>query len=359
MHTEYLTRRFFHSLDGLRCIAILAVIWHHTHGSGPSIPILYRGFLGVDMFFALSGFLITTLLLRERDRTGDISLKQFYIRRVLRIFPLYYGVLALFTVVFLIKPDGDMAKPFMAELPFLLTYTSDWIEIHTFMAVAWSLAAEQQFYTFYPPVEKYVRRTSAKIALVIGIIAINQLFNFRILEDYIHNWFGVRHTDLEIFQATFTPICLGVLLAHVLHSATGFQYFARWLYPKWTPVLLLAVTGLVCNFPSSDISGVLRLTIQILVTLLIASCVIQEQHWLSGTLCFAPIRRIGVISYGMYLLHMIVLYGVEQALTRTGIHFALDRFLLCLLATIAVSELSFRYYEAPFLRLKRSFTPKG
>src|SRR5271166_3634228 len=83
----------FNSLNGLRCISVLAVIWHHAVGHlFPTDTFLAEGYMGVDVFFAVSGFLITTLLLRERDTWGDIDLRSFYARRSLRIFPLYYGL---------------------------------------------------------------------------------------------------------------------------------------------------------------------------------------------------------------------------------------------------------------------------
>src|SRR5882672_6045500 len=88
--------KYFPLLDGLRAVSIVGVVWHHAggalHFSGP----LSRGYHGVSLFFVISGFLITTLLLRERSRTGAISLRKFYLRRALRIFPLYYAVLALY-----------------------------------------------------------------------------------------------------------------------------------------------------------------------------------------------------------------------------------------------------------------------
>jgi peptidoglycan/LPS O-acetylase OafA/YrhL len=87
-HATYRTTKHFASLDGVRCCCILAVIWHHCPHPPSPANVLERGFLGVDMFFVLSGFLIVTLLLRERDRSGRINLKNFYVRRTLRIFPI-------------------------------------------------------------------------------------------------------------------------------------------------------------------------------------------------------------------------------------------------------------------------------
>jgi peptidoglycan/LPS O-acetylase OafA/YrhL len=108
----------FASLDGLRCLSIVGVVWHHGPGHQMGGP-LGSGFLGVDLFFVISGFLITTLLLREQDRYGSISLKHFYIRRSLRIFPLYYTVLGLY--VLLLSVFGTHTPPsrrFFANLPY-------------------------------------------------------------------------------------------------------------------------------------------------------------------------------------------------------------------------------------------------
>ena len=143
-HSEYLARRTFGSLDGIRAGSILAVIWHHATPRGAfSLAGLDRGYLGVDMFFVLSGFLIVTLLLREKDRNGSVSLKNFYARRTLRIFPVYYAVLACLTVLYLWKPDAGSAGAFFAELPYYATYTSNWIE-PTVLALTWSLAGHVQ-----------------------------------------------------------------------------------------------------------------------------------------------------------------------------------------------------------------------
>src|SRR5262245_53398656 len=103
-HDAYRSRRVFGSLDGLRGLSIAAVVWHHTQqekqGLGAYLPGARLGFLDVDLFFVLNSFLIMTPLLRERERSGTISLRDFYARRALRIFPLYYGVLLAFTLLY-------------------------------------------------------------------------------------------------------------------------------------------------------------------------------------------------------------------------------------------------------------------
>src|ERR1700683_2022788 len=106
--------RFFGSLDGLRALSIIGVIWFHSCWATPfyekleTIPLLRQGEWGVNIFFVISGFLITTLLLRERHRSGTISIRDFYIRRSLRIWPLYYATLGLYVVIELVFERGTV-----------------------------------------------------------------------------------------------------------------------------------------------------------------------------------------------------------------------------------------------------------
>jgi peptidoglycan/LPS O-acetylase OafA/YrhL len=125
--------RFFGSLDGLRALSIVAVIWLHSwyetlyYPRLQAVPVLHQGFYGVQVFFAVSGFLITTLLLREMDKYGTISLRDFYIRRALRIWPLYYAVLAIYVLNALVFERGTVrAASFIHYLPSFATFTYTW-----------------------------------------------------------------------------------------------------------------------------------------------------------------------------------------------------------------------------------------
>ena len=109
--------RRFDALDGLRAVSVTAVVWHHTSGM-PGPAILSKGYLGVDFFFAISGFLITTLLIREQNATSRISVSKFYARRALRIFPLYYVTLLLYVVlVALTQRNSPEGKEFFRICP--------------------------------------------------------------------------------------------------------------------------------------------------------------------------------------------------------------------------------------------------
>jgi len=124
-HARYLETSHFASLDGLRFLSIVPVVWHHSTPR-PLEGILGRGPLGVDLFFAISGFLITTLMIREQSRTGRLAVGRFYARPSLRIFPLYYVVLSLYVVrAMLFLPEGPARAHFLHSLPFYATYTSN------------------------------------------------------------------------------------------------------------------------------------------------------------------------------------------------------------------------------------------
>jgi len=340
-YEEFLSRRYFSSLDIFRCWSILGVIWYHTQPGVAWFPASDRGFLGVDFFFVISGFLVVTLLLRERDRQGDISLRQFSLRRVLRIFPIYYAMLgAVTTYYLLVKPHEPQSGHFLKELPYQVFYLSNFRQTSTFLYFTWTLATEEQFYVFWPPIEKWLDK--AAVPVLLGVIALNQCFNFRLITG-----FGTQN----IFQVTFTPICLGVLLAHLLNQCRGFAWISSWLGQRWMPLVLLGGLVLACNNPVTDLMGWPRLVIQLFMALLLASCVVREDHWLNLLFGWWGVRRIGVVSYGMYLYHVFVIYALDGLLPKArGFPFVM--FLISVMLTVLVAELSFRFYETPFLRLK-------
>ena len=346
-HASYLARRYFGSLDLFRFLSIAAVIWYHTSEGVAWFPASTRGFLGVDCFFVISGFLIVTLLLRERDRSGTISLRQFYLRRSLRIFPVYYAMLGTLAAFFLfVKPRSPMARPFLVDLPYQLAYLSDLVGGGSILSFTWSLAAEEQFYLAWPPVEKWLGKAAIPILLV--VIAINQALNFELIGGAVGAFWRAR----SIGQITFTPICLGVLLAHALHDRRWYDRCARWLGRPWQSLALAALVILACNIPQADMSGWLRLTIQALMALLLATCVICEDNWLNRLLGSRAVRRIGVISYGMYLYHMFAAHVARWIVGPESSAPPFTFFLVTLTLTVAAAELSFRFYETPFLRLK-------
>ena len=309
------------------------------------------------MFFVLSGFLIVTLLLREKDRRGTIHLRDFYVRRSLRIFPIYYGLLlALALLMLTVRSGSAMARAFWGDLPYLATYTSNWVAVAVGnLAIVWSLATEEQFYLVWPSVERFLK-PAAVLAVLGGVLAVNQLLNFGVLDRPIARHFGEGSLRLEIMDVTFTPIALGVLLAHLLHRRRGFEAMARLVGDRRSPLVLAAALLLACGLAPADLSGLPRLTIQLLMALWLASLVVREDHHARPLLTFGPVARIGAISYGMYLYHHWAMHPLRVLRLGGVLGAPLVQYALAVLLTVIVAELSYRLVEAPLLRRKRRFS---
>jgi peptidoglycan/LPS O-acetylase OafA/YrhL len=340
-HARFLATRTFGSLDGLRAISILAVVWHHTHAAVPGWAISGRGFLGVDLFFVISGFLIVTLLLRERRRTGTTSLKKFYVRRFLRIFPPYYLTLALIAAVAWLKP-GDSSALLRHELPFAVLYIANMVPMTSLLAITWSLSVEEQFYLVVPALEKLAGRLTPWILAGAWVLVSLPPFGL----------FAGLQLPSFFRETTFGPILLGVLLAHALDDPRGFRWVHRVVGSTVAPVLALAITLLACSVPADDISGALRISIHFAMTALVASCVVRERHALSPALRWWWMRRIGAVSYGIYLYHLLVRHAVDKGLAHAHIDAPMLLFAGTALGAWAVAELSYWAYESRFLALK-------
>jgi peptidoglycan/LPS O-acetylase OafA/YrhL len=353
-HAAFRALRSFASLDGLRALSILAVIFHHAHGSIDLGRFGRRGFLGVDMFFVLSGFLIVTLLLRERERHAGLSLGSFYARRALRIMPVYYGLLIGLALVFsTIARSGQSGAAFLRELPYHLTYTSNWVVTTSMMSITWSLAAEWQFYLLWPPIEKLMRRPLIALAVLLGL---SQLLYFGVLDGLLWSWFRQGPSELAMLRkTTFTPILLGVLLAHLLHDARGFSWLARVCGRRYS-ALVLALGLVLCLVAlPENVRGWPQLVIHLLLMLLLASAVLRTDHSLVPLRQWAPRRRIGALSYGMYLLHVLAMYAATAICARAQLSTAL-LFPITVALTFVLAELSHRFYETRFLRLKEHYS---
>jgi peptidoglycan/LPS O-acetylase OafA/YrhL len=331
----------------LRAVSIVAVVWHHAAGYRQGI--LGRGFLGVELFFAISGFLITTLLLRERERTGTISLPSFYVRRTLRIFPLYYAVLALYVgLVALTAATTPAGAQFFANLPAFATYTSNWfVDLHGERVIfyyAWSLATEEQFYAVWPPVMRLARRSASAAIFIASLLVVGEGSRWAVRSGILPS----ASLAVRIAGSIATPICLGCLAAILLHSADGFRWAYRLAGRKWSSAVaasLLAVTIALDGTPTVLLGAAM--------TFLVVCCVIRRDHALRALLDHPAVKYVGTISYGTYLLHMFAINAVRRVVPgglSPIVTFAAGLPLALLMATI-----SYRYFEQPFLRLKQRF----
>lgn len=349
--------RYFGSLDGLRAVSILGVVWFHTWFLSAyypllrTIPVLRIGEFGVHVFFGISGFLITTLLLREEERYGAISLRDFYIRRALRIWPVYYATLAFYILLVLVTENGtDRGRLFFHFLPGYLTYTFTWyagsLTTGPIFNFAWSLATEEQFYTFWPATLRFLRGWGSFLVMA-GLIAAHMGTRYGLLAGVLPPGSLLERMIWSIAM----PICLGSLLAKALHTSSGFRALYPILGRKWSAPAMLALL-LVSLFPPEPIWPLAWTA----VALLVAACVIREDNGLAPILCFRPLAFIGVVSYGMYLFNTLVVRTVYIVLGHLGIGHPLLALPFTVGLTVLAAFLSYHYFELPFLALKSRFS---
>ncbi len=345
-HATFRGRARFPSLDGLRFISILPVVWHHST-QRPLEGLLGRGPLGVHLFFAISGFLITTLLLREREQNQRIALGPFFARRALRILPLYYAVLAIYALrAALFMDDAPIRDHFVRSLPFYATYTGNWfvdyaVSHPVVFGFSWSLATEAQFYALWPPLVALTRGWKLPAALMAGFFCLDLATENGLL-------FGSSAMFVQIATSLSAPICLGSLLAIALHRETSFRWLSPVLGSKASsPLLLLGLLAAIAGDAP-------LLSIHLLMVLVVGAVVVREDHGLALPLDASVPRFIGEVSYGIYLLHVSVITATKWILPGAE---ALVVFVVAAAASIGVAALSYRYVEGPFLRLSKRFRP--
>lgn len=341
---EFRSRRYFGGFDGLRAVGVVAVVWFHV--SGPhALAILNQGNKGVDLFFAVSGFLITSLLLREYSANGGLDIRAFYLRRTLRIFPLYYLVLGLYCVlVIAIEPGTQRAAQFWSNLPAFLTYTSNWFvglddsAQGVIFYFAWSLATEEQFYLFWPALLMLLYWLTRR--LWTAAIAALLLLGMKVLatDGDVDASFS-----LLVLSSLAPAILFGAMFAVLLHEKGSFQLLYPVLGRKPMPALALLVL-LACLQFQAD-----RLVTCFVIAVFVASVALREDGLLHRALTCKPVVFIGSISYGMYLMHMLAANVVRRIVGHTA---GIDVFIGTLLLVIVMAYLSLRYFERPILRFK-------
>jgi peptidoglycan/LPS O-acetylase OafA/YrhL len=358
--TRFREIRKFGSLDGLRALSILGVIWFHSWWGTPyypllvKIPIIRLGEMGIHVFFVISGFLITTLLFRERRQKGEVSLSNFYVRRALRIWPLYYATIAIYIVIMLFFDKGPgRASTFFHYLPGFLTYTYTWCITPNWPTgpfnLASTLATEEQFYVFWPLVLRFLRGTWAvifMIALVLLRLAAGYGWTSRILP------YGSLAARIVLSVAI--AICMGVLLAYVLDSEFSFRLLFRVFGRRWSaPVaLVLLAICLIPRYPNLLISS-------LAIATLVASCVVREDNGLAPFLKWRPVALVGTWSYGMYLFTSLCVHAAMITLRQVGIVHPLFVFPASFGLTTMAAYLSYQYFETPFLKLKSRFSQES
>lgn len=360
---NFQAQRYFGSLDGVRFISILAVLWHHSplwwhnnplYSAAKSAPMIAnRGFLGVDLFFVLSGFLITTLLLREEARKGRFSIAGFYWRRALRILPVYFLLVTGLSIYYIFFKGQTEYAPLV---PYYYLFMANFLNTDIpLLAPTWSLSVEEQFYFCWPLLLLFTLHLRRFRGWILGVAIL--FFGFV-------QQFGLPPGPIETAHATwawpggdYEAILLGALLAVVLHSQRGFALLHGVLGRYWMPLGILVALLVLLELLPRVLTGWPQSLVHLVMMAFLASVVLREDHVLRPILTAAPVVRLGVISYGIYLYHLI---GLDIA-TRLGglIGYTQDNLagatlitLLFVVVSVVIAEISFRTYERYFLSLK-------
>jgi peptidoglycan/LPS O-acetylase OafA/YrhL len=354
------------SLDGLRGLAVLAVMAYHAN-----VPFSGGGYIGVDVFFVLSGFLITSLLLAEYVETGDVSFLDFYIRRALRLLPALFLVLAAvitFSAIF-----GNLRSNAI-DVGLVLGYAANWARAFGFdrpdlLGHCWSLSIEEQFYFFWPAVFILSMRSISskhKLLAIVGSLAALSAFDRVTLQYFgagymrLYNGLDTRADSLLIGSA------LAVALAAYGLPRRDSRLGKAILYAALATVPAFAFLLITNNFESNSLPAMLSVgytAVALLSAVVILYLAVYPDSRISRLLGYGPIVWTGKISYGLYLIHYPVFRLMHD--TRFGrledvrgvwrIHGWRGLLLVGFPLVFLLAGLSYRFIETPALRLKRRF----
>lgn len=347
-------------LDALRALAVFGVLVHHflPHEFFLNSK-LHWGPLGVRLFFVLSGFLITGILLRCRELVDStqqdawFTIKKFYLRRFIRLMPIYYLTI-LATIII-------ASSSIKNSLVWHLTYTSniyfalnDW---DTITSHFWSLAVEEQFYVFWPLIMILVPRQYL-LKIIISTICIGPVFRLLMIAFNFSN--GNREYILTF--ACFDSLGLGALLAFFNQNQNELKQakkylclFCFWLgFPLFVAFKLISFT----NIDNFIVSSLEYTTASMLFVWLIERAA-RGFNGLTGLILELPgLVYLGKLSYGIYVYHLLVPYALYKILSHLGLPYPVwgwKKFVLSSVLTIIMAVLSWHFFEKPINALKHNF----
>ncbi len=356
-------------LDCLRFMAFLSVFFYHCI---PGEPSFYEGWphaivsfigatvtageFGVPVFFVLSAYLITNLLLREKERTGRLDTRSFYIRRILRIWPLYYSFLAVASLLPFILRYQSMPLIWIAGYSLL---AGNWVQAFAAYSPAtlmahplWTVSIEEQFYLIWPLVVRKASRASIAGIAIALLVAANLSRVLLAFSDLPSRFQVINQNTVS----NLDPIALGVLLALALKEPPALSSLKR-------VALLLA-----CVFSMIGVGGIIevhRVTGAVvgkpLVAFASAGILVSFLGVRNHVICNPIVQYLGKISYGLYVIHFATWLCVAHFLKEFAGRYEtlggrIEMAALALAITIAVASMSYKWLETPFLRLKERFT---
>lgn len=366
-------------LDGIRGLAVLMVLVFHFIGTtlvtnsieGVIVGVTKYGSYGVELFFVLSGFLITGILYDTRAKSGYF--RNFYMRRALRIFPLYYGVLLLAFVVAPLIPAlrgptldslvDRQAWAWLYAVNIYIAWKGEWS--FSYIQHFWSLAVEEHFYLFWPLVVFFlVHRPRALMAVCLGTAAA------ALLGRLIASLIGLSWWTTYVFTPfRLDGLALGAFIAVAARQPGGMDRLARAL-PRVTAAASLLFVGTFPwkrLMPGQDVQFIMVLSaglIQVLLGCLVL-WVLTAPSWTLVSRCFRSrgLMFIGTYSYGLYVYHHFLSYYFTTHRTELviagwiGSHTlaVMLQALVGMAASLAIAYLSYEYFEKRFLQMKRYF----
>jgi peptidoglycan/LPS O-acetylase OafA/YrhL len=356
-------RRFYQpELDGLRFYAFLGVFVFHTV---PSQPAFYRslhlplpwlwaaavksGAAGVDLFFALSAFLITSLLLRELRETGGIALRHFYIRRILRIWPLYFTVLALGILLAHTMPNQHLQWYYIAGF---MLFVGNWVTAvcghpESICAPLWTVSIEEQFYLIWPLLMKLLKPRGMMIAAAATFCLATASQAAVVLAGLSGGYIYYGSVS------RCAPLALGVLLALCSDRLPRLTRGLRWALLAGGLASWVAASAWLIDQP-----GVLdgRMVLgRLMVSLGAGAILLASLYSHSLAVRAAWVVRLGKMSFGLYMLHLAGILIPLSLLQPVWGWRLLAAKALGLGVTVLLAMASYRWVESPFLRLKDRF----
>ena len=354
---NYREFKHFPALDGLRGIAVLIVMFYHV---GLLLPEMHHyvkgGFLGVDVFFVLSGFLITSILLKEYERSGSINLKNFYYRRFLRLIPAFWVfLLVLYLVGYLLLPGGRHDVIYENyNFFFAFTYLINWHVaanegLQGNLTHIWSLAIEEQFYVIWSLVlyKAFGEGKTRKQIFYFTAGAVGLLIVTKAIRAFSGTPTNILYNSTDTRIDAILIGCLAAMLYSWKMLPDSFYKHRGFRYSVFTAfVLALAI---IINFASSDASlyyGTLSV-FALCIAMIVLRLITGEQSIAKTFLEWRPLRWIGQISYGLYLWHYLFFEFAKMTFESFPV-----QLLVGVVLAFIVSTLSFYLIEQPFLKIK-------
>ena len=348
-YEQFRATRFFPALEGLRAVAALLVVFHHARSHW--LWGWLEGWNGVTLFFVLSGFLITTLALREEDALGALRWRAFVVRRAFRIVPVYLAALALYVVAMAVAGIGAAHRgPFVHAMPW---YLSPFPEVpffsrtHIVFSLAWSLGVEEKFYLLWPLLAFVVLRGRARGRLG---LALSLAFVLQLPIAFSH---GGR------LLAPYSAILVGCVLAFLLHDRRGFAALSRLGTRAWflaSAALLVGAQALThVLHPTAAgfrvASPYYYLPYSAAAALVVAALVLRApgSSWLES----APMRLVGRVSYPLYLTHPLALAFAAALIAPGNVTAELAYLAVGITLAVALAYALHRLVERPLIRVGR------